>query len=338
MPFKPDKNATSVLDRRLSVAPMMSHTDRHYRYLLRLISRHTLLYTEMVTTGALLHGDRARLLDYDPAEHPLALQLGGSDPDELSQCATIAQDWDYDEVNLNIGCPSDRVQSGRFGACLMAEPQLVADCVAAIRAVCTIPVTVKTRIGIDDRDRYGDLQAFIEPVRAAGCDTFIIHARKAWLNGLSPKENRTKPPLHYNRVHRLKRDYPDLTIIINGGIESIDEARSQLQHIDGVMIGRAAYNKPYMLAQAERLIFGDPLDTPDRHDVADRFRDYVAKQLQSGARLHDMTRHLMGLYQGQAGARAFRRVLSEQGQRGNAGVEVLDNALTHVRAPCRASA
>lgn len=327
-----------AIDRRLAVAPMMSHTDRHCRYLLRLISRHTLLYTEMVTSGALLHGDRARLLDYDAAEHPLALQLGGSDPDELAQCAAIAQAWGYDEVNLNIGCPSDRVQSGRFGACLMAEPQRVADSVASMRRACDIPVTVKTRIGIDDRDRYSDLQAFIEPVRAAGCDTFIVHARKAWLSGLSPKENRTKPPLHYERVHQLKRDYPDLTIVINGGIESLDDAWTQLSHVDGVMIGRAAYNNPYMLAEADRRIFGALVKTTTRHDIADRFRVYVDQQIRNGARLHDMTRHVMGLYQGQPGARAFRRVLSEQGQHSNAGVEVLEHALNHVRTPFQASA
>ncbi len=330
--------ATQTIDRRLTIAPMMSHTDRHCRYLLRLISRRTLLYTEMVTTGALLHGARARFLDYDAAEHPLALQLGGSEPEELAQCAAIAQAWGYDEVNLNIGCPSDRVQSGRFGACLMAEPQRVAEGVAAMQAVCDIPVTVKTRIGIDNRDSYSDLQNFIEPVREAGCNTFIVHARKAWLSGLSPKENRTKPPLHYERVHRLKRDYPDLTIVINGGIESLDAARIQLNDVDGVMVGRAAYNNPYMLAEADRLIFGDPVETPERHDIADRFQEYVEKRIRHGDRLHDMTRHVMGLYQGQAGARAFRRVLSEQGQRGNAGVEVLENALSHVRAPFRVSA
>jgi len=329
---------TQMIDRRLAVAPMMSHTDRHCRYLLRLISRRTLLYTEMVTTGALLHGDRARFLDYDAAEHPLALQLGGSEPDELAQCAAIAQAWGYDEVNLNIGCPSDRVQSGRFGACLMAEPQRVAAGVAAMRAVCDIPVTVKTRIGIDNRDSYSDLQAFIEPVREAGCDIFIVHARKAWLSGLSPKENRTRPPLHYERVHQLKRDYPDLTIVINGGIESLDEARTQLNDVDGVMVGRAAYNNPYMLAAADRLIFGESVETPERHTIADHFRQYVETRIRHGDRLHDMTRHVMGLYQGQPGARAFRRVLSEQGQRGNAGVEVLENALSHVRSPLRASA
>ncbi len=334
MQSTPYNNATLALDRRLSVAPMMQHTDRHYRYLLRLISKHTLLYTEMVTTGAILQGDRARFLDFNAAEHPLALQLGGSDPGQLAECARIAQDWGYDEVNLNIGCPSDRVQSGRFGACLMAEPRLVADCVAAMRAACDIPVTVKTRIGIDNRDRYTDLQAFIEPVQAAGCDTVIVHARKAWLSGLSPKENRSKPPLNYDRVHQLKRDYPALTIVINGGIESLEAAAEQLQHVDGVMIGRAAYQNPYLLADADRLIFGEPAAIPDRHTIADRFRHYIQEQITAGTRLHEMTRHMMGLFQGQAGARAFRRVLCEQGRRHDAGVEVLETAVAQVnRAP-----
>ena len=323
-------NSRSVIDRRLSVAPMMQHTDRHCRYLLRLISRHTLLYTEMVTTGAILHGDRNRFLDFDTSEHPLALQLGGSNPSELAQCARIAEDWGYDEVNLNIGCPSDRVQAGRFGACLMAEPGLVADCVAAMRSACELPVTVKTRIGIDDRDSYDDLLAFIEPVQAAGCSVFIVHARKAWLKGLSPRENRSKPPLHYERVHQLKRDFPSLTIVINGGIESLQEAGTQLAHVDGVMIGRAAYQNPYLLADADRLIFNTAAEIPDRHTIVKMFRDYVQREIAAGTRLHQMTRHLMGLYQGQAGARAFRRILCEQGQRHDAGIEVLEAAVSQI--------
>lgn len=324
------RNNPGMIDRRLSVAPMMAHTDRHCRYLLRLLSRRTLLYTEMVTAGALLHGDRARLLDFDAAEHPLALQLGGSEPAELAQCAMIAEDWGYDEVNLNIGCPSDRVQSGRFGACLMAEPQRVADCAAAMCARVNIPVTVKTRIGIDDRDRYQDLTDFIEPVRAAGCNVFIVHARKAWLKGLSPKENRSKPPLHYERVHQLKRDYPDLTIVINGGIETLADARAQLPQVDGVMIGRAAYNNPYLLAAADRTIFNDPTATPDRQTIIEQFCDYADRHLHHGVRLHQMTRHLLGLFQGEPGARAFRRVLCEQGQRAEAGSEVITTAARQV--------
>ncbi|MCS3902513.1 tRNA-dihydrouridine synthase A [Methylohalomonas lacus] len=320
----------ATLNRKIAVAPMMQHTDRHCRYLLRLISRHTLLYTEMVTSGALLHGDRARFLNFDAAEHPLALQLGGSEPQELAECAAIAEDWGYDEVNLNIGCPSDRVQSGRFGACLMAEPQRVADCVAAMRARTRLPVTVKTRIGIDDRDRYQDLLDFIEPVRAAGCSVFIVHARKAWLQGLSPKENRSKPPLHYDRVHQLKREFPDLTIVINGGIETLAAAQAQLEHVDGVMIGRAAYNNPYILAAADRLIDDDAAAEPNRRTIVEQFRDYADRHLAQGVRLHQMTRHLMGLFQGQPGARAFRRVLSEQGQRPGAGIEVIETAIRQV--------
>jgi len=328
-------NTRPVIDRRLSVAPMMQHTDRHCRYLLRLISKHILLYTEMVTTGAILHGDRARFLDFDASEHPLALQLGGSDPQALAQCARIAEDWGYDEVNLNIGCPSDHVQSGRFGACLMAEPQLVADCIAAMRAASDLPVTVKTRIGIDDRDRYEDLLTFIEPVQAAGCSTFIVHARKAWLKGLSPRENRSKPPLLYDRVYQLKRDFPGLAIVINGGIESLESARQHLTHVDGAMIGRTAYQDPYLLAGADRVIFGALSDTLDRHVIVERFRDYVQRELAAGTRMHRMTRHLLGLFQGQPGARAFRRVLCEQGQRQDASIEVLEAAVAQVNCSSR---
>jgi len=323
-------NPTSI-DRRLSVAPMMQHTDRHCRYLLRLLSKRTLLYTEMVTSGALLHGDRERFLAHDKAEHPLALQLGGSDADQLAECARIAQDWGYDEVNLNVGCPSDRVQSGRFGACLMAEPALVSDCVAAMRSSCDLPVTVKTRIGIDNRDRYEDLLRFIETVHAAGCEIFIVHARKAWLQGLSPKENRSKPPLHYERVHRLKQDFPQLTVIINGGIDSLEQAERQLHHVDGVMIGRAAYHDPYLLADADRDIFGASVSRPNRHEIVERFRSYMQREIDKGTRLHQMTRHLLGLYQGQPGARAFRRILCKQAQHPNAGVEVLEDAVAQIR-------
>lgn len=320
----------SAPDRRLSVAPMMQWTDRHCRYLLRLISRHVLLYTEMVTTGALLHGDRPRHLDFHRDEHPLALQLGGSDPRALAECARIATDWGYDEINLNVGCPSDRVKNGRFGACLMAEPECVADCVAAMRAATHLPVTVKTRIGIDDRDSYGELCHFIETVHAGGCDIFIIHARKAWLNGLSPKENRDIPPLDYARVYSLKRDFPALTIVINGGIETLDAAEAHLESIDGVMIGRAAYHNPYLLAEADHRIFGSDTNIPDRMAILQRYRDYIASQMKNGIRLNSMARHMIGLYTGQPGARAYRRVLCEEGNHADAGLEVIDAAARQI--------
>ena len=318
------------LNRRLAVAPMLDWTDRHCRYFLRLLSRPTLLYTEMVTTGAALHGDRERLLAYDPAEHPLALQLGGCDPGELARCARIAADFGYDEVNLNVGCPSDRVQSGRFGACLMAEPELVADGVAAMRTTVNLPITVKTRIGIDDRDSYEALTDFVGRVASGGCEVFIIHARKAWLRGLSPKENREIPPLRYDIVYRLKRDFPDLTIILNGGLRNLDQAEDELRRVDGVMIGRAAYENPYLLADADRRFFGSDTPLPSRHQVIRAFLPYVENQLQQGTPLHCMTRHVLGLFQGIPGARAWRRHLSEHAHRRGAGVEVLEAALRQI--------
>ncbi len=318
------------LNRRLAVAPMLDWTDRHCRYFLRLLSRPTLLYTEMVTTGAALHGDRERLLAYDPAEHPLALQLGGCDPGDLARCARIAADFDYDEVNLNVGCPSDRVQSGRFGACLMAEPELVAGCVAAMRTTVNLPITVKTRIGIDDRDSYEALTDFVGRVASGGCEVFIIHARKAWLRGLSPKENREIPPLRYDIVYRLKRDFPDLTIILNGGLRNLDQAEDELRRVDGVMIGRAAYENPYLLADADRRFFGSDTPLPSRHQVIRAFLPYVENQLQQGTPLHCMTRHVLGLFQGIPGARAWRRHLSEHAHRRGAGVEVLEAALRQI--------
>jgi len=318
------------LNRRLAVAPMLDWTDRHCRYFLRLLSRPTLLYTEMVTTGAALHGDRERLLAYDPAEHPLALQLGGCDPGDLARCARIAADFDYDEVNLNVGCPSDRVQSGRFGACLMAEPELVADGVAAMRTTVNLPITVKTRIGIDDRDSYEALTDFVGRVASGGCEVFIIHARKAWLRGLSPKENREIPPLRYDIVYRLKRDFPDLTIILNGGLRNLDQAEDELRRVDGVMIGRAAYENPYLLADADRRFFGSDTPLPSRHQVIRAFLPYVENQLQQGTPLHCMTRHVLGLFQGIPGARAWRRHLSEHAHRRGAGVEVLEAALRQI--------
>ncbi|MEJ2650483.1 MAG: tRNA dihydrouridine(20/20a) synthase DusA [Gammaproteobacteria bacterium] len=313
--------------RRLCVAPMLDWTDRHCRFFMRLISKHAYLYTEMITTGAILHGDAERALRFHPAEHPLALQLGGCVPAELAACARIAAKYGYDEINLNVGCPSDRVQNGRFGACLMAEPALVADCVAALNAATHLPVTVKTRIGIDDRDSYEFLYAFVAKVAAAGCGSFIIHARKAWLQGLSPKANREVPPLHYDTVYRLKRDFPRLEIIINGGIGNLEQAQRHLLNVDGVMLGRAAYHNPYLLAAAGRLLFNDTDRPPSRQAVIARLLGYIAGELQQGTRLHHITRHIHGLYQGRRGARAWRRYLSEYAHHDDAGLDVIRRAL-----------
>ena len=321
-----------VPDRRLSVAPMMNHTDRHFRTLLRLISRRVMLYTEMITTGALLNGPAERRLAHSTMESPLGLQLGGSDPSALALCAQLAEASGYDEVNLNIGCPSDRVQEARFGACLMAEPELVADSIAAMTGAVTIPITVKTRIGIDDRDRYEDLARFIATVHAAGCTTFIIHARKAWLTGLSPRENRHLPPLQYATVYQLKRDFPHLEIILNGGVSSLDDATSHLRHVDGVMIGRAACSNPYLLQDADRRLFGDPTPPRPRHAVLEDYLQYAAQQVDAGASVHHVARHVTGLFQGQRGARAFRRHLAEHACRPGAGVNCLRDALELVAA------
>ena len=370
------------IDRRLAVAPMLDWTDRHFRWFVRRITRHTLLYTEMVTTGALLHGgDRERFLGFDDDEHPVALQLGGADPHELAICARLGAERGYDEINLNVGCPSDRVQHGRFGACLMAEPALVADCVKAMRDAIDVPVTVKHRIGIDERDSYEALCAFVDTVAAAGCDAFVVHARKAWLSGLSPRENRSVPPLRYDVVHRLKRDFPGLTIVLNGGIESLDAAQAQLAYVDGAMIGRAAYHDPWVLAEADEQIFGaavgaretaEPtpsaqapetgrpatlvtrrdvgetwgLERPPRshraatgvsseegagamaspppeahqvarrlgrREVAEAMLPYIAAQAAAGVPVSQITRHLLGLFHGLPGARAWRRALSGNG-------------------------
>ncbi len=314
---------SAPLDRRLSVAPMLDWTDRHCRYFLRLITRRTLLYTEMVTTGALIHGDRERHLGFDPAEHPLALQLGGSSPADLAACARMAEDRGYDEINLNVGCPSDRVQNGRFGACLMAEPVLVAECVAAMKAAVALPVTVKTRIGIDHRDSYEDLTGFVAAVTAAGCDALIVHARKAWLQGLSPRENREVPPLRYDVVERLKADFPALPIAINGGVTTLAQARALLERLDGVMIGREAYQNPWVLAEADRVIFGDLDPAPSGHGVLEDYIPYVEQNLSAGIPLNVMTRHMLGLFQGRRGARAWRRHLSERAHLPGAGIEVL---------------
>lgn len=316
------------LDRTFSVAPMMEWTTRDYRAFARTLSRRALLYTEMVTTGALIHGSpRERFLGYDPVEHPLALQLGGSDAGELAECAAIAEAWGYDEVNLNVGCPSDRVQNNLIGACLMGHPDKVAAAVKAMREAVSIPVTVKCRIGIDDQDEDADLAHFIEVVADAGCDTFIVHARKAWLQGLSPKENRDIPPLNYPRVHRLKAERPALHIGINGGIKTLDECREQLGHVDSVMVGREAYQNPWLLAGVDAALYGEPGPAESRHAAARAFRPYIARRLAEGARLNHLTRHLLGLFQGCPGGRKFRRHLSEHAHREGAGLAVFDDAL-----------
>jgi tRNA-dihydrouridine synthase A len=326
----PNKHAPATKPlgmRRLCVAPMMDWTDRHCRYFLRLISKHAYLYTEMITTGAILHGDTERALRFHPHERPLALQLGGSDPGDLAACGRIAAQYAYDEINLNVGCPSDRVQTGRFGACLMAEPELVAECVTAMREASALPVTVKTRIGIDDHDSYEFLSTFVAKVAAAGCATFVVHARKAWLHGLSPKENREVPPLHYEVVHRLKRDFPQLEIILNGGITDLAQATAQLHKVDGVMLGRAAYHDPYILAEVDRSLYANTGMPTSRQAIIAHLLPYIAAELNQGARLHHITRHILGLFHGARGARAWRRYLSEHSHRDHAGIEVVQQAL-----------
>jgi len=317
-------------DHRLCIAPMLDWTDRYCRYFLRQISHHVLLYTEMVTTGALLHRDPARFLDFHPDEHPLALQLGGSEPEELARCARLAQEWGYDEVNLNVGCPSDRVQSGRFGACLMADPRLVAECVAAMHEAVDLPVTIKHRIGIDDMDSYEQLTRFVAEVSQAGCSTFIVHARKAWLQGLSPKQNREVPPLQYDVVHRLKKDFPGLQFIINGGFKTLDRIEEQLGHVDGVMVGREAYQNPWLLAQVDTRVYGAIDTTRTREQVVEKMLRFVEQQKAMGVPVHRITRHMLGLFQGQPGARAWRRHLSENAHHPGAGAEILIEALSLV--------
>jgi tRNA-dihydrouridine synthase A len=299
---------------------MLDWTDRHCRFFHRLLSEKTLLYSEMVTTGAILHGDRQRLLGFDPVEKPLVLQLGGSEAEDLAACARIGQDYGYDEINLNVGCPSDRVQRGRFGACLMLEPQTVAAGVHAMRDAVNIPVTIKSRIGVDDHDSYEALVDFVATVAAAGCETFIIHARKAWLKGLSPRENREIPPLQYDTVARLKRDFPDLAFILNGGIPDLETAMGHLAEFDGVMVGRAAYHDPYLLAEVDRQVFGDDREPPSREAVVEAMLPYIEKALSEGHRLHGMTRHMLGLFHGQPGGRIWRRRLGEAAIRKEAGV------------------
>lgn len=300
---------------------MMNCTDRHDRYFLRLISPHVLLYTEMVTSNALIYGDQNRFLQFHSSEHPLALQLGGSEPEKLAHCAKLGETWGYNEINLNVGCPSDRVQSGQFGACLMLNPQLVAECVNVMKNAVDIPVTVKCRIGVDDKDSYQELFYFIDLIAKAGCQTVIIHARKAWLNGLSPKENREIPPLCYDIVYQIKRDFPFLNIVINGGIKTIDEIKHHLNHVDGVMIGREAYSNPYLLAEIEKTFFDN---TPiNRSEVVEQLIPYIEVQLKNKVKLSSITRHILGLYQNQKGARKWRRFLSENAYIDGAGVQVL---------------
>ena len=319
------------MEHRFSVAPMMDWTDRHCRFFHRILTRRARLYTEMVTTGAIVHGPRARLLAFDPAEHPVALQLGGSEPADLAACARIAEDLGYDEVNLNIGCPSERVQKGAFGACLMREPGLVGACVAEMRAAVRIPITVKCRIGVDDQDPCDALFGFVDKVARAGCETFVVHARKAWLKGLSPKDNRDIPPLDYDLVYTLKRERPDLTVIINGGITTLDEAKTHLGHVDGVMMGRAAYQSPWLLAEVDSTLFAAPRPVATRRAAVEAFMPYMARELQNGTPLNAMTKHLLGLFNGLPGARAFRRHLSENAVKPGAGFAVVETALSFIR-------
>jgi tRNA-dihydrouridine synthase A len=323
---------TVVRGKVFSVAPMMDWTDRHCRFFHRQLSSHALLYTEMVTEQAVRHGDKQKLLGFDASEQPVALQLGGSDPVGLSEAAKIGEDFGYSEINLNVGCPSDRVQGGHFGACLMAEPQLVADCVAAMQAVVKIPVTVKCRIGIDDQDEEAGLQNFVETVAETGCNTFIIHARKAWLKGLSPKENREVPPLNYDRVHRLKRSMPHLHVSLNGGLVDIENEFHHLQTLDGLMVGREAYHNPWVLAQVDPLFCSRPAPVKSRRDAVETMLPYIEKHLSEGLYLHRITRHMLGLYHAQPGGRMWRQVLSTQGCKAGAGVDVVMQALEVVEA------
>jgi tRNA-dihydrouridine synthase A len=310
---------------------MMDWTDRHDRYFLRQISRNVVLYTEMVTTGAVIHGDRDRLLGFNTEEHPLAVQLGGSDPGELAESARICEALGYDEVNLNVGCPSDRVQRGKIGACLMAEPELVADCVRHMQQAVRIPVTVKSRTGVDHLDSYEHLTQFIDTVASAGCQTFIIHARKAWLQGLSPKQNREIPPLQYERVYRIKQDFPELEIIINGGITTLEQAEQHLQQVDGVMIGREAYHNPYMLAEADRRIFGVQQDAPTREELVAIMTRYTEQHMSQGGRFNQVSRHMLGLFHAQPGGRLWRRYLSEKGNRAEASADLFLQALSYMK-------
>jgi tRNA-dihydrouridine synthase A len=328
-----DKHTSQYAANRFSIAPMLDWTDRHCRYFHRLLTKETLLYTEMVTTGAIIHG-KGDYLAYSEEEHPVALQLGGSDPAALAHCAKLAEQRGYDEINLNVGCPSDRVQNGMFGACLMGQAALVADCIKAMRDVVSIPVTVKTRIGIDDQDSYAFLCDFIGTVAGRGeCDMFTIHARKAWLSGLSPKENREVPPLDYPRVYQLKRDFPQLTIAINGGVKTLEEAQQHLQHLDGVMMGREAYQNPGILARVDSEIFGSPAGVLSSVEIIESLYPYIERELANGTYLGHITRHILGLFQGVPGARQWRRHLSENAHKPGADARVVEQALQLVRSP-----
>ncbi len=320
----------SNINRRFCVAPMLDWTDRHERYFLRLISKHAVLYTEMVTTGALIHGDKERYLQFNKEEYPVALQLGGSDPKAMAICAKMAEDFGYDEVNINVGCPSDRVQNGAFGACLMAEPELVAENVDAMKNAVDIPVTVKNRIAIDEMDEYQCLPKFIETVSQAGCKTFIVHARKAWLKGLSPKQNRDVPPLNYDLVYQMKRDFPELEIIINGGIKTLEQSKQHLEYVDGVMVGRDAYHNPYMMNQVDEYLYGEARDDKTEIDLLDQYMEYMQKQIDKGVYLKHMSRHLLGLFIGQPGAKAWRRHISENAHKEGAGIEVIQQAVGYI--------
>jgi tRNA-dihydrouridine synthase A len=315
---------------RFSVAPMMDWTDRHCRALHRVLTRRARLYTEMVTADAVIHGPRERLLGFDPVEHPVALQLGGAEPDKLAAAARIGADFGYDEINLNCGCPSDRVQSGRFGACLMREPALVADCVDAMRSAVRVPVTVKCRIGVDEQEPREALFGLVAHIAAAGAAGVVVHARKAWLEGLSPKDNRTIPPLDYPLVYELKQAYPGLPVSLNGGLASLEAATAALAHVDGVMFGRAAYQEPELLLDVDPLLFGEPAPQPDAFAAVNAFEPYVVRQLEAGARLHDVTRHMLGLFAGRPGARLYRRCLATEAVRRDAGLEVLRKAVGYV--------
>lgn len=301
----------NIMERKFSIAPMLDKTDRHYRYFARLLTHHALLYTEMITVDTILKGDTHYHLKYHSLERPLALQLGGNDPEKMSQCAIIASDYGYDEVNINVGCPSHRAQSGQFGACLMTEPERIAECVSAMTARTHLPVTIKTRIGIDHDDRYETLHYFIDTIAAANCGTFIIHARKAWLDGLSPKKNREIPPLRYDVVYRLKEDFPQLKIIINGGIKTLAEAANHLQQVDGVMIGREAYSNPYLLGKVDQQFYGSSAVTADRKTILTRLLPYLEMEVADGTKMRHMTRHILGLLRGMPGARKWRQQLSE---------------------------
>ncbi len=314
----------------LSIAPMMDRTDRHYRYFMRQITRHTLLYTEMVTSQAIKHGDLERLIGFSEVEKPIVLQVGGDDPKDLAHCAKLAEDFGYDEINLNVGCPSSRVQSGNFGACLMFDPDRVADCISEMKAATKIPVSVKHRIGVDDRDSYEEMVEFVKTVASAGCDRFSVHARKAWLQGLSPKENRDIPPLRYEDVHRLKRDFPELFIEINGGFVTLAQSLPQLEHVNAVMIGRAAYDAPYMFADADRLFYGDDSPVRSRHEVVEAMFEYVDRHVAEGKKLHSITRHMLQLFHGRPNNRSWKQILTMKGSIPGMGVEALKEAMSGI--------